>query len=172
MKGSSVRKMLPTDELPDIVGDGIVADVVVIDIVNDGVGGDVIPRQHQFIIEGAKIPPVDIVLHHRMLARRCRTYPIQCLTRIIDSTVEVLLWPEYFRFYSWCIHTLDHARTVYSVHPTIQINWRSRARESIQLRPNCKPCFVVLYLTATQFCVVFREDLRKRERRLKKKFIY
>ena len=103
------------------------------------------------------------------LRRRC-PYPlrIEPPQRFRCAVICFLLWPGYYRSYSWDLPT---ALTFYGAQNR-RLEWRPRSW-GMQPRSDLrKPLFIDIFYGDVMWALIYKQDLHRNERRRRRQFIF
>ena len=106
------------------------------------------------------------------LRRRC-SYPlrIEPPQGFRYAVIRFLLWPGYYRSYSWEHMDLPTALTSYGAQNR-RLEWRPRSW-GMQPRSGLrKPLFIVVFYGDIMWALIYKQDLRREERRRRRRFIF
>lgn len=103
--------------------------------------------------------------------RRIRLYPVIFEDHHRNGEMEILIWDDYWRYYSFTRISLDEWLTEHSIPKDSKIRWYD-IDSRLRLRPGRKPQYLRLYIDTNRFCIMEKAYVRDVERARQSIFHY
>ena len=153
-------------------------------VEGDNVGNTVEGQEAENIGEGVSseepgsgraVQLVRIIENEGILLFLQRRYPyplrIEPPQGFRHAVIGFLMWPRYYRSYSWEHMDLPTALTFYGVQNR-RLEWRPRSW-GMQPRSDLrKPLFIVIFYGDAMWALIYKQDLRRVERRRRHQFFF